>query len=127
MSATRAAKPQATPEEQRRHREVLEALSGLIMGMFVAILAGTVVSTSLPRIIADLGGTQTAYTWVVTATLLATTVSTPIWGKLADLVNRKVLVQLALVIFVVGSALAGFSQDTSTLIAFRAVQGLGAG
>jgi EmrB/QacA subfamily drug resistance transporter len=127
MSATRAAKPQATPEEKRRHREVLEALSGLIMGMFVAILAGTVVSTSLPRIIADLGGTQTAYTWVVTATLLATTVSTPIWGKLADLVNRKVLVQLALVIFVVGSALAGFSQDTNTLIAFRAVQGLGAG
>ncbi|MFD1722057.1 MDR family MFS transporter [Amnibacterium endophyticum] len=116
-----------TPEDRARHREVLSALSGLLMGMFVAILAGTVVSTSLPRIIADLGGDQTAYTWVVTSTLLATTVSTPIWGKLADLVNRKVLVQIALVIFVVGSALAGFSQDTNTLIAFRAVQGLGAG
>lgn len=122
-----AAKTVATPEEKRRHREVLEALSGLIMGMFVAILAGTVVSTSLPRIIGDLNGTQTAYTWVVTATLLATTVSTPIWGKLADLVNRKLLVQLALAIFVIGSALAGFSQDTNTLIAFRVVQGLGAG
>ncbi len=122
-----APRPAQTPEERARHREVLEALSGLLMGMFVAILAGTVVSTSLPRIISDLKGDQTAYTWVVTSTLLATTVSTPIWGKLADLVNRKVLVQLALVIFVIGSALAGFSQDTNTLIAFRVVQGLGAG
>ena len=128
MTSTTAAPTKArTPEEKARHREVLEALSGLLMGMFVAILAGTVVSTSLPRIISDLKGDQTAYTWVVTSTLLATTVSTPIWGKLADLVNRKVLVQLALVIFVIGSALAGFSQDTNTLIAFRVVQGLGAG
>jgi EmrB/QacA subfamily drug resistance transporter len=117
----------STPEVKRRRREVLEAMSGLLMGMFVSILAGTVVSTSLPVIIADLKGDQTAYTWVVTATLLATTVSTPVWGKLADLVNRKLLVQLALVIFVLGSALAGFSQDTGTLIAFRVVQGLGAG
>ena len=109
------------------HRQVLEALSGLLLGMFVAILAGTVVSTSLPRIISDLNGDQTAYTWVVTATLLATTVTTPIWGKLADLFNRKLLIQLALGVFVVGSALAGFSQDTGTLIAFRVVQGLGAG
>src|SRR3954471_20370403 len=112
---------------KRHHREVLQAMSGLLMGMFVSILAGTVVSTSLPIIIADLKGDQTAYTWVVTATLLATTVSTPIWGKLADLVSRKVLVQLSLVIFVVGSALAGFSQDTGTLIVFRVLQGLGAG
>src|SRR4051794_3722693 len=112
---------------KRHHREVLQAMSGLLMGMFVAILAGTVVSTSLPIIIADLKGDQTAYTWVVTATLLATTVSTPIWGKLADLVSHKVLVQLALIIFVVGSALAGFSQDTGTLIVFRVLQGLGAG
>jgi EmrB/QacA subfamily drug resistance transporter len=109
------------------HRQVLEALSGLLMGMFVAILAGTVVSTSLPRIISDLKGDQSAYTWVVTATLLATTVSTPIWGKFSDLFNRKLLVQLSLVLFVVGSALAGFSQDTGTLIVFRVVQGLGAG
>jgi EmrB/QacA subfamily drug resistance transporter len=109
------------------HRQVLEALSGLLMGMFVAILAGTVVSTSLPKIIADLHGDQASYTWVVTATLLATTVSTPIWGKFSDLFNRKLLVQLALVLFVIGSALAGFSQDTGTLIIFRVVQGLGAG
>jgi EmrB/QacA subfamily drug resistance transporter len=109
------------------NRQVLEALSGLLMGMFVAILAGTVVSTSLPRIISDLHGDQAAYTWVVTATLLATTVSTPIWGKFSDLFSRKLLVQLSLVLFVIGSALAGFSQDTGTLIVFRVFQGLGAG
>ena len=109
------------------HRQVLEALSGLLMGLFVAVLASTVVSTSLPRIISDLKGDQTAYTWVVTSTLLATTVSTPIWGKLADLFNRKLLVQLSLIVFVLGSALAGLSQDTPTLIVFRVLQGLGAG
>ncbi|QDZ16968.1 MDR family MFS transporter [Humibacter ginsenosidimutans] len=109
------------------HRQVLEALSGLLLGMFVSILAGTVVSTSLPKIIADLKGDQTAYTWVVVATLLATTVTTPIWGKLSDLFNRKLLIQLALAIFVIGSALAGFSQDTTMLIGFRVLQGVGAG
>ncbi|MET0989430.1 MAG: MDR family MFS transporter [Glaciihabitans sp.] len=109
------------------HRQVLEALSGLLLGMFVSILASTVVSTSLPIIISDLDGTQSAYTWVVTATLLATTVSTPVWGKFADLFNRKLLIQLALAIFVIGSALAGFSQNTETLIVFRVFQGLGAG
>ncbi|MDJ0338560.1 MDR family MFS transporter [Cryobacterium sp. PH31-O1] len=109
------------------HRQVLEALSGLLLGMFVSILANTVVSTSLPLILSDLKGSQSAYTWVVTATLLATTVSTPIWGKFADLFNRKLLIQLALAVFVIGSALAGFSQDAGTLIAFRVLQGLGAG
>jgi EmrB/QacA subfamily drug resistance transporter len=109
------------------HRQVLEALSGLLLGMFVAILAGTVVATSLPRIIAELRGDQSSYTWVVTATLLATAVSTPIWGKFADLFSRKLLIQLALIVFVVGSALAGFSQDTGTLIVFRVLQGLGGG
>jgi len=109
------------------HRQVLESISGLLVGLFVAVLASTVVSTSLPRIIGDLKGDQTAYTWVVTSTLLATTVSTPIWGKLADLFNRKLLVQLSLIIFVLGSALAGLSQDTPTLIVFRVLQGLGAG
>lgn len=109
------------------HRQVMEALSGLLLGMFVAILASTVVSTSLPKIISDLKGGESAYTWVVTSTLLATTVSTPVWGKLADLVNRKLLIQLALVVFVLGSALAGFSQNPGTLITFRVLQGLGAG
>ncbi|WP_173923163.1 MDR family MFS transporter [Agromyces sp. Marseille-P2726] len=109
------------------HREVLTALSGLLLGMFVSMLASTVVGTSLPLIIADLEGDQGAFTWVVTATLLATTVSTPIWGKLADLFNRKLLLQIALVIFVVASAAAGFSQDPGTLITMRVFQGLGAG
>ncbi len=108
-------------------RQVLESLSGLLLGMFVSILAGTVVATSLPIIISDLEGDQSAYTWVVTATLLATTVSTPLWGKFADLFNRKLLIQLALTIFVLGSALAGFSQNTDMLIVFRVLQGLGAG
>jgi len=109
------------------HRQVLEALSGLLLGMFVSILANTVVSTSLPLILSDLKGSQSAYTWVVTATLLATTVSTPIWGKFADLFDRKLLIQLALALFVIGSGLAGLSQDASNLIVFRVLQGLGAG
>ncbi|WP_019178776.1 MDR family MFS transporter [Microbacterium yannicii] len=114
-------------EEQRRHRRVLQALTGLLLGMFVSMLASTVVSTSLPVIVHDLGGDQAAFTWVVTATLLTTAISTPVWGKLADLFNRKLLIQLSIVIFVLATAAAGFSQDPATLIAFRAVQGIGAG
>jgi EmrB/QacA subfamily drug resistance transporter len=109
------------------HREILEALSGLLLGMFVTILASTVVSNALPRIISDLHAGESAYTWVVTATLLAMTVTTPIWGKLADLTSKKLLIQLSLAIYVVGSALAGLAQNAGMLIAFRAVQGVGAG
>ena len=116
-----------SPDGSMSHRQVLNSLSGLLLGMFVSILAGTVVATSLPIIISDLKGDQSAYTWVITATLLATTVSTPLWGKFADLFNRKLLIQLALALFVVGSAAAGFSQDTNTLIIFRVFQGLGGG
>ncbi|MFP8944436.1 MDR family MFS transporter [Streptomyces fenghuangensis] len=109
------------------HRQIMEALSGLLLGMFVSVLSSTVVSNALPRIISDLGGGQSAYTWVVTAALLTMTASTPLWGKLADLYSKKLLVQSALVLFVLASAGAGLAQDTGTLIAFRAVQGLGAG
>ncbi|MFD4959190.1 DHA2 family efflux MFS transporter permease subunit [Microbacterium sp. NPDC058389] len=123
-SATGAVAP---ADEKRRHRQVLQALTGLLLGMFVSMLASTVVSTSLPVIVHDLGGDQAAFTWVVTATLLTTAISTPIWGKLADLFNRKLLIQIAIVIFVLATAAAGFSQDPGTLIAFRAVQGIGAG
>lgn len=108
-------------------REVLEALSGLLLGMFVSMLASTVVSSSLPVIIHDLDGDQAAYTWVVTSTLLTTAISTPVWGKLADLYNRKLLFQLAIVIFVLASATAGFAQDPGMLIASRFAQGIGAG
>lgn len=118
--------PQLT-ESGMTHRAVLTALSGLILGMFVSMIATTVVGSSLPVIISDLGGDQSAFTWVVTATLLATTVSTPIWGKLADLFNRKFLLQLSLVIFVLASAIAGFAQDPGMLITMRVFQGLGAG
>ena len=115
------------PDQKRSQREILIALSGLIMGMFVAILSGTVVSTSLPRIIADLGGDQASYTWVITASLLATAVSTPIWGKLSDLLDRKLLLQISLGLFVLGTVIAGFSTSTAMLIALRVVQGIGAG
>lgn len=109
------------------HRQVLEAMSGLLLGMFVAILSSTVVSTALPRIVTDLGGSQSSYTWIVTATLLAMTVGTPIWGKLADLFDRKLLIQTGLTIFILGSALAGLAQSTGWLIACRALQGVGIG
>ncbi|WP_157552958.1 MFS transporter [Jiangella gansuensis] len=109
------------------HRQVLEAMSGLLLAMFVAMLSGTIVANALPRIIADLGGNQDQYTWVVTATLLAATATTPIWGKLADRMSKKLLVQLSITVFVIGSILAGFSQSTETLIGFRVLQGLGLG
>ncbi|HSE71778.1 MAG TPA: MDR family MFS transporter [Nocardioidaceae bacterium] len=109
------------------HREVLEALSGLLLGMFVAMLSSTVVSNALPRIVADLGGSESGYTWVVVATLLTTTASTPIWGKLADLFSKKVLVQLGLVVFTIGSVLAGLAPSMGFLIGARAVQGVGVG
>jgi EmrB/QacA subfamily drug resistance transporter len=117
----------AEPAPAMSHREVLEALSGILLGLFVSILATSVVSSALPQIVADLGGSQTSFTWVVTATLLTTTVSTPIWGKLADLVDRKVLIQIALVITVVSAAAAGLAHSTAWLIGMRAAQGLGAG
>src|SRR6476619_6792908 len=78
------------------HREVLEALSGLLLAMFVAMLSSTVVSNALPRIVGDLHGSQTGYTWVVVATLLTMTATTPIWGKLSDLFSKKLLVQTGL-------------------------------
>jgi EmrB/QacA subfamily drug resistance transporter len=118
---------QTAGSEPMSHRRTLEALSGLLLVLFVAMLSSTVVSTALPKIIGALNGSQTQYTWVVTATLLAATATTPIWGKLADLFDRKLLVQTGLVLYVLGSILAGLSQSTGWLIACRAVQGIGAG
>src|SRR3954465_10035956 len=113
--------------EPMTHGEILEALSGLLLALFVAMLSSTVVSNALPRIVADLEGSESGYTWVVVATLLTTTASTPIWGKLADLFSKELLVQIALVIFAGGSALAGFAPSMATLIGARAVQGIGVG
>jgi EmrB/QacA subfamily drug resistance transporter len=118
------APPAQTP---MTHREILEALSGLLLAMFVAMLSSTVVSNALPRIVTDLHGSQTGYTWVVVATLLTMTATTPIWGKLADLFSKKLLVQSALVIYVIGSLIAGFAPSMGVLIGARAVQGLGVG
>ncbi|KUL50057.1 MFS transporter [Streptomyces sp. NRRL S-1521] len=109
------------------HRQIMEALSGLLLGMFVAILSSTIVSNALPEIIGDLGGGQSAYTWVVTASLLAMTATTPLWGKLSDLFSKKALVQIALIIYVGGSIVAGLSQSAGMLIACRVVQGIGVG
>lgn len=109
------------------HRQVLEAMSGLMLALLVAILSSTIVSNALPRIIADLDGTQSQYTWVVTAMLLTSTATTPIWGKLSDLFSKKLLYQLAITIFTLGSVLGGFSQSMEALIGFRALQGIGMG
>jgi EmrB/QacA subfamily drug resistance transporter len=109
------------------HREVLEAMSGLLLALFVAMLSSTVVSNALPRIVADLHGSESGYTWIVVATLLTTTASTPVWGKLADLFSKKMLVQVALVIFAIGSSLAGLAHSMGFLIGARALQGVGVG
>ncbi|MFH7599567.1 MDR family MFS transporter [Streptomyces racemochromogenes] len=109
------------------HSQIMKALSGLMLGMFVAILSSTIVSNALPQIISDLGGTQSSYTWVVTAALLSMTAATPLWGKLSDLFSKKLLVQISLVVYVLGSVVAGLSQNTGMLIACRVVQGIGVG
>ncbi|MBB3677783.1 MDR family MFS transporter [Modestobacter versicolor] len=118
------------PAEQQggmTHRQILSALSGMLLAMFVAFLSSTVVSNALPTIITDLRGSQSQYTWVVTATLLASTASTPIWGKLSDLFSKKLLIQIAIVVFIVGSMLAGLAQSVPQLIGWRVLQGLGLG
>ena len=118
----------ATPpmSETITKRRLWFILGALLLGMLLAALDQTIVSTALPTIVGDLhGGSHLA--WVVTAYLLASTVSTPLWGKLGDQYGRKTFFQAAIVIFVIGSALAGFSHTMTELIAFRAVQGLGGG
>jgi EmrB/QacA subfamily drug resistance transporter len=112
---------------QMSHREVLEAMSGLLLAMFVAMLSSTVVTNALPVIITDLHGSQTGYTWVVVATLLSMTATTPIWGKLADLFSKKMLVQSALVIYSAGSLVAALAPSMGVLIGARVFQGLGVG
>ena len=97
-----------------------------MLGMLLAALDGTIVATALPTITGELGGLD-HLSWVVTAYLLASTVSTPIYGKLGDLFGRKRLFQVAIVVFLAGSVLSGLAQDMTQLIAFRAVQGLGGG
>lgn len=127
MSQTPPAPTAADDSGEMSHREILEALSGLLLAMFVAMLSSTVVTNALPRIVSDLHGSQTGYTWVVVATMLAMTATTPIWGKLSDLFSKKLLVQLALVVYIIGSLIAAFAPSMEVLIGARAVQGLGVG
>jgi EmrB/QacA subfamily drug resistance transporter len=111
---------------QLTHRQILVVFSGLLMGMLLAALDSTIVATALPTIVGDLGGLE-HLSWVVTAYLLTSTASTPLYGKISDLYGRKLMFQSAITIFLVGSVLSGLSQNMPELIAFRAVQGIGAG
>ncbi|MFJ4239607.1 DHA2 family efflux MFS transporter permease subunit [Streptomyces iakyrus] len=124
-NATTLTPPGAAPREQVSGN-VLVSIGALLLGMLLAALDQTIVSTALPTIVSDLGGLD-HLSWVVTAYLLAATAATPLWGKLGDQYGRKRLFQTAIVIFLVGSALCGAAQDMAQLIAFRAVQGLGGG
>src|SRR6202042_1222548 len=109
--------------EQRR---LLVIIGALLLGMLLAALDQTIVATALPTIAGDLHGLSDL-SWIVTAYILASTASTPLWGKLGDLYGRKIFFQAAIVIFLIGSALSGLSTSMFMLIAFRAVQGLGSG
>jgi EmrB/QacA subfamily drug resistance transporter len=113
-------------QEQHVSGNVLVSIGALLLGMLLAALDQTIVSTALPTIVSDLGGME-HLSWVVTAYLLASTAATPLWGKLGDQYGRKRLFQTAIVIFLIGSALCGMAQDMPQLIAFRALQGLGGG
>ncbi len=108
------------------HRQILVVMSGLMLGVLLAALDQTIVATALPRIVGDFKGLE-HLSWVVTAYLLTSTASTPLYGKISDLYGRKPVFQFAIVVFLLGSVLCGVSQSMGQLIAFRAIQGLGAG
>src|SRR5487761_1509901 len=117
----------ATPGNARvGGRRLAFILLALLLGMLIAALDQTIVATALPTIAGDLHGLS-HLAWVVTSYLLAETASTPLWGKLGDLYGRKRFFQAAIVIFLVGSVLSGLSTSMLELIAFRALQGIGAG
>ncbi|MDR7302106.1 MFS transporter [Haloactinomyces albus] len=125
-AASERREPQSSGSPMTRS-QVNKAMVGLMLALVVAILSSTIVSNALPVITADLGGTQGQYTWVVTAMLLTATATTPLWGKLSDLYSKKMLYQLAITIFMLGSVLGGFAQSMAMLIGFRALQGIGMG
>ena len=125
-SASAGAAATAVPGEGLSHRQILIVFSGLMLGMFLAALDQTIVGTALPTIVNSLHGLN-HISWVVTAYLLTSTISTPLYGKLSDQLGRKGIFQFAIVIFLIGSVLSGFSQNMGELIAFRGIQGIGAG
>nr|WP_240987260.1 MFS transporter [Arthrobacter sp. Soil736] len=117
----------SAPPAAMTHRQIMEALTGLLAAFFTAILSSTIVANALPTIMSELKGTQTDFAWVITAALLANAATTPIWGKLADLFSKKVLVQLSIVIFVAGSVMAGLSATIPLLLTARVIQGVAMG
>ncbi|MZD06227.1 DHA2 family efflux MFS transporter permease subunit [Streptomyces sp. SID5785] len=117
---------ESVPDDRAKSSGVLVSIGALLLGMLLAALDQTIVSTALPTIVSDLGGLD-HLSWVVTAYLLASTAATPLWGKLGDQYGRKKLFQAAIVIFLIGSALCGIAQNMPQLIGFRALQGLGGG
>ena len=114
------------PVKEHTHREIMVILGGLMTGLLLAALDQTIVSTALKSIVEDFNGLN-HYTWVVTAYLLTSTASTPLYGKISDIYGRRVVFQFAIITFLIGSFLAGASQNMTQLIATRALQGLGAG
>lgn len=126
--ATAAGAPPPAPDGSTylSHRQILIVLGGLMTGMLLAALDQSIVGTALPRIVSDLGGLD-KLAWVVTAYLLTSTASTPLWGKISDLYGRRPMFQAAIGTFLVGSVLSALSQNIVELVAFRAVQGLGGG
>src|SRR5215204_1179500 len=106
--------------------QIRVVLGGLMAGMFLAALDQSIVGVALPKITSELGGLD-KLSWVVTAYLLTSTASTPLWGKISDLYGRRPMFQAAIVVFMIGSVICGFSSDIPQLIAFRALQGVGGG
>jgi EmrB/QacA subfamily drug resistance transporter len=118
--------PELIEQPALTHRQIMVIVGGLMAGMLLAALDQSIVGTALPRIVSDLGGLN-HLSWVVTAYLLTSTASTPLWGKISDLYGRRVIFQATIVIFLIGSALCGLAQTMPQLIAFRAIQGIGGG
>src|SRR5829696_6878645 len=117
----------ATDEPQYlSHQQIVVVLFGLMAGVMLAALDQSIVGTALTRIVSDLGGLD-KLSWVITAYLLTSTAAPPLWGKISDLYGRRIIFQTAIVIFLIGSALCGLSQNMEQLILFRALQGVGGG
>ncbi|MGH7234701.1 MAG: MDR family MFS transporter [Candidatus Saccharimonadales bacterium] len=112
--------------KERTHAEIMVIISALMLAMLLAALDQTIVATALPRIASDLHGLN-KLSWVATAYLLTSAITTPLYGKIGDLYGRKKIFQISIIIFLAGSALCGFSQNMDQLVLFRALQGIGAG
>jgi MFS family permease len=122
IKAGKFAKPILEMSSKRRWA----VTAGVMTGMFLAALEATVVGTAMPTVIASLGGIN-YYSWVFSAYLVTSTVTVPVWGKLSDLYGRRLLYQIGIAVFLIGTMLSGMSETMWQLIIFRAVQGLGAG